>query len=173
MRANAVRAAVAIVASTILTSGRGRDGVDAPGGRGVPEWGRCRPLKEASMNQVSTVGLDLAKYIFQLHGADSAGAVVFRKRGQGAARQDLQDGRALAPTLADHRRPRGGPLGRAQGGSGWLVAGGPGPPQAADAGAGGAGQQDGPDRLGAAGQGWGVSSSGCGGVGAVTTARLS
>src|SRR3954453_21983340 len=80
MRANAVRAAVAIVASTILTSGRGRDGVDAPGGRGVPEWGRCRPLKEASMNQVSTVGLDLAKYIFQLHGADSTGAVVFRKK---------------------------------------------------------------------------------------------
>src|SRR5881275_232819 len=32
------------------------------------------------MNQVSTVGLDLAKYIFQLHGADSAGAVVFRKK---------------------------------------------------------------------------------------------
>src|SRR5215204_6837895 len=32
---------------------------------------------------------------------------------------------------------------------------------------------DGPDRLGAAGARWGVSSSGCGGVGAVTTARLS
>jgi hypothetical protein len=31
------------------------------------------------MNPVSTVGLDLAKYIFLLHGADSAGAVVFRK----------------------------------------------------------------------------------------------
>src|SRR3954470_5553692 len=46
-------------------------------------------------------------------------------------------------------------------------------PQATPAGAGGAGQQDGPDRLGAAGQGWGLSSSGCGGVGAVTTARLS
>jgi hypothetical protein len=30
------------------------------------------------MYQVSTVGLDLAKYIFQLHGANSAGAVVFR-----------------------------------------------------------------------------------------------
>jgi hypothetical protein len=30
------------------------------------------------MNPVSTVGLDLAKYIFQRHGADSAGAVVFR-----------------------------------------------------------------------------------------------
>src|SRR3982751_5967260 len=36
--------------------------------------------REASMNQVSTVGLDLAKYIFQLHGADSTGAVVFRKK---------------------------------------------------------------------------------------------
>src|SRR3954453_13579465 len=37
------------------------------------------------MNQVSTIGLDLAKHIVQLHGADSAGAVVFRKplhRGQ-------------------------------------------------------------------------------------------
>src|ERR1700710_2516696 len=32
------------------------------------------------MNQVSTVGLDLARHIFQLHGADSAGAVVFRKK---------------------------------------------------------------------------------------------
>src|SRR4051794_200377 len=32
------------------------------------------------MNQVSTVGLDLAKHIFQLHGADRAGAVVFRKK---------------------------------------------------------------------------------------------
>src|SRR4051794_16905657 len=41
------------------------------------------------------------------------------------------------------------------------------------AGAGGAGQQDGSDRLGAAGQRWGLPSSGCGGVGAVTTARLS
>jgi transposase len=32
------------------------------------------------MNPVSTVGLDLAKHIFQLHGAGSAGAVVFRKK---------------------------------------------------------------------------------------------
>src|SRR3954464_14813080 len=59
--------------------------VDAPDGLGVPEWLCCKSLAEASMNPVSTVGLDLAKYIFQLHGADSAGAVVFRKelrRGQ-------------------------------------------------------------------------------------------
>ena len=32
------------------------------------------------MNQVTTVGLDLAKSIFQLHGADRAGAVVFREK---------------------------------------------------------------------------------------------
>src|SRR3954462_9685398 len=51
-----------------------------PDGLSVPEWGCSSPLKEASMNQVSTVGLDLAKSIFQLHGADSAGAVVFRKK---------------------------------------------------------------------------------------------
>ncbi len=32
------------------------------------------------MNQVSTVGLDLAKHIFQVHAADSAGSVVLRKK---------------------------------------------------------------------------------------------
>src|SRR3954466_12884286 len=33
--------------------------------------------REASMGQVSTIGLDLAKSIFQVHGADTSGAVVF------------------------------------------------------------------------------------------------
>jgi transposase len=32
------------------------------------------------MEQVSTVGLDLAKHVFQAHGADASGAVVFRKK---------------------------------------------------------------------------------------------
>lgn len=32
------------------------------------------------MSKVSTIGLDLAKNVFQVHGADVAGAVVFRKR---------------------------------------------------------------------------------------------
>ncbi len=58
----------------------GIDGVDAPDGINVPEWWCCRPLKEASVNQVSTIGLDLAKHIFQVHGADSAGCVVLRKK---------------------------------------------------------------------------------------------
>lgn len=32
------------------------------------------------MSQVTTIGLDLAKNIFQAHGADAAGTVVFRRR---------------------------------------------------------------------------------------------
>src|SRR4051795_5032695 len=54
--------------------------VDAPDGNNLPEWWCCKSLQEAFMNQVSTVGLDLAKHIFRLHGADSAGAVVFRQK---------------------------------------------------------------------------------------------
>ncbi len=32
------------------------------------------------MNQVVTIGLDIAKSVFQLHGVDAAGAVLLRKR---------------------------------------------------------------------------------------------
>ena len=32
------------------------------------------------MNEVSTIGLDLAKHVFQAHGADAGGVVVFRKQ---------------------------------------------------------------------------------------------
>src|SRR3954466_9604005 len=81
-------------------------------------------------------------------------------------------GRRAARQGGPAGRRRGGPLGRAQGRPGWLVAGAHARPQAPDAGAGGFSQQDGPDRLGAAGQGWGLSSSGCGGGGVATTARL-
>src|SRR3954469_12000832 len=52
-----------------------------------------------------------------LAGADPGSAL---QRGQGAARQDIQDGGALAATLADHRRQRGDPLGRPQGTRGTL-----------------------------------------------------
>ena len=37
------------------------------------------------MNKVSTIGLDLAKEVFQVHGADAAGAVVFRSDCAGVA----------------------------------------------------------------------------------------
>jgi hypothetical protein len=38
------------------------------------------------MGDVTTIGLDIAKSVFQAHGADAAGAVVFRKKlGRGRA----------------------------------------------------------------------------------------
>src|ERR671912_2875169 len=39
-----------------------------------------QPPGEASMGQASTIGLDIAKGVFQAHGADATGRVVFRKR---------------------------------------------------------------------------------------------
>src|SRR5215207_24768 len=54
-------------------------GVDAPDGICVPRWW-CRPLEEASVGQANTIGLDIAKRVFQAHGADASGRVVFRKR---------------------------------------------------------------------------------------------
>src|SRR3954464_4137359 len=39
-----------------------------------------RPPGEASMGQASTIGLDIAKWVFQAHAADATGRVVFRKR---------------------------------------------------------------------------------------------
>jgi len=32
------------------------------------------------MEQATTIGLDIAKYVFHMHGADAAGHVLFRKR---------------------------------------------------------------------------------------------
>ena len=32
------------------------------------------------MGEVSTIGLDIAKSVFQIHGVDASGAVVIRKR---------------------------------------------------------------------------------------------
>jgi hypothetical protein len=35
---------------------------------------------EPSMNEVTTIGLDLAKHVFQVHGIDANGRTVLRKR---------------------------------------------------------------------------------------------
>ena len=117
------------------------------------------------MNQVSTVGLDLAKYIFQLHGADSAGAVVFRKK---LRRTQLLAFLATLPpcTVALEACASAHYWGREIAKLDHTVK------LIAPA---YAGQQDGPDRLGPAGQGWHLSSSGrgcvsargCGAVGGV------
>ena len=37
-------------------------------------------LRETSVTEVTTIGLDLAKSVFQAHGADATGAIVFRKK---------------------------------------------------------------------------------------------
>src|SRR3954452_14743130 len=39
-----------------------------------------RPLEEAPVGQAHTIGLDIAKRVFQVHGADASGRVVFRSR---------------------------------------------------------------------------------------------
>src|SRR5215216_6294581 len=44
------------------------------------QGGVDRPFEEASVGQVNTIGLDIAKRVFQAHGADASGRVVFRKR---------------------------------------------------------------------------------------------
>jgi transposase len=36
--------------------------------------------RETSMEEVSTIGLDLAKHVFQAHGSSASGAVLFRKK---------------------------------------------------------------------------------------------
>jgi hypothetical protein len=57
------------------------DGVDAPRRHLCAKVAvsNCH-LKEASMEQTITIGLDIAKQVFQAHGADAAGHVLFRKR---------------------------------------------------------------------------------------------
>ena len=57
------------------------DGVDAPRRhRGAKVVVLTATLREASVTEVSTIGLDLAKNVFQAHGASASGAVLFRKR---------------------------------------------------------------------------------------------
>ena len=46
-----------------------------PGG-GIPER---QPLKNGNAMQIVRIGLDLAKYIFEVHGVDAHGKVVLRK----------------------------------------------------------------------------------------------
>src|SRR5262245_10355744 len=62
--------------------GLGCDGVDASPTALVCQSGGVLVTteQEASVSEASTIGLDLAKRVFQAHGADASGRVVFRKR---------------------------------------------------------------------------------------------
>jgi hypothetical protein len=51
------------------------DGIDVPA-RAV----KCNELKESSIMEITTVGLDIAKRVFQLHGVDAAGKAVLRRK---------------------------------------------------------------------------------------------
>ena len=56
------------------------------------------------MEKVSTIGLDIAKHVFQVHGVDALGAVVVRRK----LRRDDVAGffTALPPCLSESRRAR-------------------------------------------------------------------
>jgi transposase len=56
------------------------DGVDAPNGIVCARMVVLQTTEETSMEQIITIGLDLAKHVFQVHGADRNGAVVLRKK---------------------------------------------------------------------------------------------
>jgi transposase len=56
------------------------------------------------MGKVSTIGLDIAKSVFQVHGVDVAGAVVIRKRVSRA--KVLEYFGELPPCLVGSKRAR-------------------------------------------------------------------
>ena len=60
---------------------------------------KCNELKEPSTMEITTVGLDIAKRVFQLHGVDAAGKAVLRRKLQRS--EVLAFFRALPPCLLD------------------------------------------------------------------------
>src|SRR5438445_13845443 len=63
------------------------DGVDGPRTASMCQTGdvsRTRQ-REPSMTKISTIGLDLAKNVFQVHGVDEFGAVVVKRQLRRAA----------------------------------------------------------------------------------------
>src|SRR6056297_1772719 len=66
------------VSATALLSGVAD--VTAPDGISVPRWVCNDPHRRAVMAEITTVGLDLAKNVFQVHGADGSGRAVLRKK---------------------------------------------------------------------------------------------
>ena len=57
------------------------DGVDAPPTASMCQSGVVEHhLREASVSEVSIIGLDIAKHVFHAHGADERGRALFSKR---------------------------------------------------------------------------------------------
>ena len=57
----------------------------------------CNELKEPSTMEITTIGLDIAKRVFQLHGVDGAGKAVWRRKLQRS--EVLAFFKALPPCL--------------------------------------------------------------------------
>jgi hypothetical protein len=71
------------------------DGVDAPPTASMCQSGGVEHhLGEASVSEVITVGLDIAKHVFHAHGADGRGRAIFSKR---ISRRKLLDFFAAQP----------------------------------------------------------------------------
>lgn len=51
-----------------------------PDGIDVPRWVCDDPQEGAVTSKILTIGLDLAKNVFQLHGADASGRAVLRRK---------------------------------------------------------------------------------------------
>ena len=97
---------VAFAAKRTMT--RIYDGVDAP-----PTASMCQSgvfehhLREASVSEVITVGLDIAKHVFHAHGVDERGRTIFSKR---ISRGKLLDFFAAQPSCTVALEACGGPI---------------------------------------------------------------
>jgi hypothetical protein len=72
------------------------------------------------MEQVATIGLDIAKHVFQVHGADAAGHALFRKRVTRPKLLGFLAGRRHA-VLSQWKPTRVRTIGRARSAS-WAIA---------------------------------------------------
>jgi len=68
-----------------------------PDGICVPRWVCKDPQRGAVMSEIITVGLDLAKNVFQVHGANGAGQAVLRKKLRGRKCWSFSASCPLAP----------------------------------------------------------------------------
>src|SRR3954466_13662203 len=58
-----------------------RDGVDGPGGSGVPLYGSPEPAEEElPAMSITMIGLDTAKSVFQIHAVDAAGKAALKRK---------------------------------------------------------------------------------------------
>jgi hypothetical protein len=66
--------------TTALSGGHGSDDVTAPDVIDVPRWVYEDLHRNAVMFEMTTVGLDLSKNVFQAHGADVSGRSHYENR---------------------------------------------------------------------------------------------